>query len=819
MTRTTINDGWSVRPRVSPFQELGGTAAGDWTDVQLPHDALISAARSADVPGGHTNGYFPGGSFQYRRTLAVPSTDRGRHLLLEFDGVYRDAMVYVNDCLAGQWAYGYSRFMVRIDPYLKFGADNEIRVECRTHLDSRWYAGAGIYRDVHLISKDPTHITPDGVTVTTRDIDADRAVVEVTVTVENCGLTTASPVLHAAIAAATGTEVAAGRSPVTLLPGETGTARLRLYVGDPQLWSVDSPSLYEVRLDLRDGEQTIDDETVRFGIRSLQVDPQRGLRINGQEIKLRGACIHADNGPLGTAAFPRAEERKVERLKAAGFNAIRSAHNPVSSALLDACDRVGMLVMDETFDVWIAGKSDFDYAVDFAQWWERDVESMVMKDINHPSVVFYSIGNEIPETGNPTGAGWGRKMAEKVRALDDTRFVTNGINGFVSILDLIVPGMKARRESAQDDAGGVNGMMNGFGEMMGAIQASEQVSERTEESFAVLDVAGMNYGDARYTMDRELFPNRVIVGAETWPTVIAENWALVTAHPHVIGDFTWTGWDYLGEVGIGIVRYADPESGDTPSAMSFVADYPGLTAWCGDIDITGHRRPASYYREIVFGLRQVPYIAVQRPQRYGQTVAVSTPWAWSDTLSSWSWEGFDGKPIHVEVYTPAEEVELQLDGVIVGRAKVGDTKQFQADFELTYQPGELTAIAYTGGSETGRFTLTTAADGLELVADADRVSLRGDGSDLAFIDLALTDGRGQIHNGRDQRVSVELTGPAVLQALASGNPVSAESFGDSTTTTFDGRALAIVRPTGPGEIVVIARTDAGAPAKVTLRAT
>jgi beta-galactosidase len=822
MTRTTLNDGWSARPRVSPFQELSGATTGDWNDVRLPHDALISTIRTADAPGGHASGYFPGGAFQYRRTLSVPETDRGRQILLEFDGVYRDAMIYINDNLAGQRAFGYSRFTVRIDPYLTFGADNEIRVECRTHLDSRWYSGAGIYRDVHLICKDPLHIAPDGVVVATRDIDADRAIVEIAVVVENSSPVTATPILSAAIIGADRSEVATGRSPVTVLPGESATARLRLYVNSPALWSVESPSLYSVCLDLQNGEEVADSESVTFGIRTLQVDAQRGLRINGQEVKLRGACVHADNGPLGAAAIRRAEERQVELLKAAGFNAVRSAHNPISTAFLEACDRIGMLVMDETFDVWTSGKADFDYAFDFPQWWERDVEALVAKDTNHPSVIMYSIGNEIPETGSPIGAAWGRRLAEKIRSLDDTRFITNGINGFVSVLDMILPAMKARRADATADAvgGGVNAMMNGFGQMMGALQTSEPVSARTEESFAVLDVAGMNYGDARYELDRELFPNRVIVGAETWPTAIAQNWALVTAHPHVIGDFTWTGWDYLGEVGIGIVRYAaDGATADgSPSPMSFIADYPGLTAWCGDIDITGHRRPASYYREIVFGLREAPYIAVQRPERYGQDVSVATPWAWSDTVSSWSWDGFAGKPVHLEVYSGAEEIELLVNGAVIDRVKVGETKAFQADFEVTYVPGDVTAIAYTAGVETGRTTLTTASADLELAVDADRSDLDANGSDLAFVNIILGDGDGRVHNSHDRLVSVELTGPGELLAVASANPVTEEPFGSAETTTFDGRALAIIRPTGPGEIVLTVRTEGCPPVTLNLRA-
>ncbi len=818
MSRTDFNPDWAYRPRVTAFQELGGAGGSEWQPVTLPHDALIGTPRQPDLGGhGAATAWFPGGAFEYRKSLTVDAADRGKQFFLEFDGVYRDAMVFVNGALAGRHAYGYSRFVVRIDPYLTFGGDNEIRVECRAHQDSRWYSGAGIHRDVHLIVKQPAHIAVDGVRVSTPDIDPDQAVVAAAVEVVNGGPATSTFTLTAVVDDPQGVEVARHRSPVTVLPGERATVRSRLYVPRPALWSVGSPALHTLRLELTDGEEVLDAERTVFGIRSLQVDPHRGLRINGETVELRGACVHSDNGPLGAAAIGRAEERRVERLKAAGFNAIRSAHNPMSSAMLDACDRLGMLVMDETFDMWTSGKSDFDPAFEFADWWERDVEAMVAKDRNHPSVILYAIGNEIPETGSPFGGVWGRRLAEKIRSLDDTRLITNGVNPFVSMLDLILPQMRQRREAAESEPageGGVNTMMAGFGDMMAFIQASEPATQRTEESFAVLDVAGMNYADARYEADRELFPDRVIVGAETWPTQIAANWALVTAHPHVIGDFTWTGWDYLGEAGLGYVRYAgDGVSG----AGSFSGAFPDLTAGTGDIDITGHRLPVSYYREVVFGLRTEPYIAVGRADNVDREVVVATPWSWSDTVASWTWNGFEGRPIPVEVYAAADEVELLVDGESVGRAAVGEKMPFKAEFRITYHPGELTAVAWSGGVETGRSSLSTGADALELTALADRADLEAGTSDLAFVDLLLTDGEGRVLNGSDRAVTVTVDGPGVLQALGSGNRANAESFTSDNHRTFDGRLLAVVRPTGPGEIAVNAKAEGCEPVTVTLR--
>jgi len=814
MSRKPFNEGWSVRTRVSAFAELGGASA-EWVDVVLPHDALISKCRSSDAPSGAAGAYFPSGAFEYRRVLDVDEADRGKLFVLEFDGVYRDAMVYVNGALAGQHAFGYSRFTVRIDPFLRFGSANEVRVVCRTHQDSRWYTGAGIYRDVRLIVKEPTHIAVDGVRVVTEDIEDERAIVEVAATITNTAAVTATVNLATSINEEGIAEVAGEESPVTLLPGTSALVRHRLVVDNPSLWGVDSPSLYTCVLQLRDAGKVVDKETITFGIRRIQVDARKGFRLNGEPVKLRGACVHHDNGPIGAATISAAEERRVRLLKEAGFNAIRSSHNPASSALLAACDRLGMLVIDEAFDVWSSGKSDYDYATDFAQWWERDLEALVAKDINHPSVVMYSIGNEIPETGTPDGGVWSRRLAEKLRALDGTRLITNGINGFVSSLDLVLAGMKQQQGAPSGDtAAGVNGMMTQVGDMMNQISASEMVSERTAESFSVLDVAGMNYGDGRYLLDKTLFPNRVIAGTETFPGQIAKNWDLVKTNEHVIGDFTWTGWDYLGEAGLGSVGYAD---GDPAAAAIVARPYPWLTAWTGDIDIIGERRPVSYYREIVFGHRSTPYVAVHRPQFHGQT-PLMTPWSWSDAISSWTWEGFEGKPVRLEVYSDAEDIELILNGETVGKAPVGQALPFRADFEITYMPGDLVAVAYKNGQECSRVKLSTAADQLHLDVTADRDYLTPGTEDLAFLRIALTDQNGIVHTGRDRQVTVTVDGPAVLQALGSANPATEESFVSTSHTTFDGRAIAIIRPTGEGPVTTTVAAAGCVPVTVTLGA-
>jgi beta-galactosidase len=818
--RTAWNEDWEYRERVSVFQELGG-ATGAWRPVTLPHDALIGTERDPGAPRGDASGYFRGGAFEYRKTFAVDADQAGRRLLLEFGGVQRDAAVFVNGALAGQWPFGSSRFIVRIDPFTRFGEANEVRVECRTHLDSRWYAGAGIHRDVFLVSKPPVHLAHDGIAITTADVDDRRAIADVAVEVANASALTATPRVDVTLLGPDGAAVVHGTAPITLRPNETGTARLRLPVPGPALWSTEAPNLYTAEVALREttaAEAPVaETERVGFGIRTLQVDAEQGLRINGEPVTLRGACIHADAGPLGIAAIARADERRIERLKAAGFNAIRISHQPAGPALLEACDRLGMLVMDEAFDMWTVAKADFDGAYAFPEWWRRDLAAMVAKDRNHPSVIMYSIGNEIPELGIPEGGRWSRLLAEHLRGLDPTRFVTNGVNGFVAAIDMVIAGMAQRRQAMADaggngDAAGVNGMMAQVADQMNMISAAPPVTARTEEAFAALDIAGMNYGDGRYEGDAELFPHRVIVGTETFPTRIAHNWSLVQRLPHVIGDFTWTGWDYLGEVGLGAVSYQDGQT-----APSIAKPFPGLLAQTGDIDITGHRRPVSHYREIVFGLRAEPYLAVQRAEHHG-VPQLRSPWAWSDAIASWTWEGHEGKPVTVEVYADADEVELLLDGEPVARAAVGADLPFLATLDVEYRPGELTAVAYRHGTETGRTALRTAGEALVLEAAADRDAIRADTTDLAYIDLTLTDGAGTVQPCRDRTVTVAVQGPAVLAALGSARPDNTESFADSSHRTYDGRALAVVRPTGPGAITVTATAEGCAPATVHLTA-
>jgi beta-galactosidase len=801
MTRHSFNRHWTVRPKTSIFAQLGRPAATA-ENVTLPHDALFAEERSESNPG--KTAYFPSAAYEYSKTFDVPESYRTKRVAIEFQGAHRDAMVYVNDAFAGQRPFGYSAFTVPLDDHLRYGEENTVTVEVRAHDDSRWYTGAGLYREATLIVTELIRIGLDGPRITTPDIDAERAIVEIAVPVDHCGLAAETVTVHTELHDPAGLVVAGTSAPITLRAVTTGIARHRLLVPEPKLWNVDTPHLYSATVRLEQDGAVLDERRTSVGIRRLQLDPVHGLRINGVPTKLRGACIHHDNGLLGAAAIARAEERKIELLKAAGFNAIRSSHNPASAALLDTCDRVGMLVMDEAFDIWTESKSNFDYSLAFPEWWERDIEAFVTKNRNHPSVIFYSIGNEIPETGHPLGSEWGRRLAEKIRELDDTRFITNGVNGFVSTLKTLLPMMQQQRSSSD---GGVNDAMGNAGDMLNRVNTSATVTERTAESFALLDAAGMNYGDARYEMDCELFPDRVVIGTETFPPHIDVNWALVRKHANVLGDFTWTGWDYLGEVGIGRNQFLDE-----PSA--FEAPFPWLTAWCGDLDLTGHRRPASYYREIVFGLRAEPYIAVVDPAAVGRETRPGQ-WAWSESIASWDWAVEAGTAMRVEVYSDAEAVELVINDRSLGILPAGQDHRFRAVFDLPYEPGSIAAYAIRGGQRAERFALRSSVGGVGLAVTADRDVISDDAGDLAYLDIELRDSAGTLVTDDDRTVTVTVDG-AALAAVGSGRPDNLERFDQGTHSTYRGRAQAIIRPTGDGPVAVTVSADGLEPRELRL---
>lgn len=809
-----FNDGWTFEKAADGMSFMTGQKP-DAFPVMLPHDATIGEMRSPDAVGGRSMGFWPSGAYVYRKKFDVPDACAGKEIALQFEGVYREAKVYVNGSFAGSHYNGYTEFTVPIGHLLKYGGENEISVNVRTGKDSRWYAGAGIYRNVRLYVGETAHISPDGVRLTT--VSCDEQVAAVTAQVEIVNRAAADRFLEMEIIMtdAHGQTACQDTQVLHIRGNESGQYMARLYIKNPLLWNVDTPWLYTVNVQLKEKGKVLDTAKVEsFGIRCLTLDHVRGLAINGRTVKLYGGCIHHDNGVIGAATIERAEERRIRLLKAAGYNAVRSAHHPMSRALLNACDKYGVLVMDELTDMWNDPKNPDDYSTHFQACWRADLASMVRKDYNHPSVVMYSCGNEITEVGTAAGAATMRRLSQEFHRLDATRYTTAGTNNLLACMDHMQEIMQTLMAGQADADGGsgrteseaipgeINTVMADMGEMMKLAQTLPQVMEATNESYEALDVAGYNYAETRYATDRKKYTNWISVGSETFPKDLAANWKLCLENSDVIGDFSWTSWDYLGEAGIGKYAFKDSKMEDN----GIYGGYPYRLAWDADFDITGEKTPQGYYREIVIGNRTQPFIGVQDPGLYERQPVISS-WSWTSHVSSWTWKGFEGKPIRVEVYSKADEVELLINGRSVGRQAVpretanGVLAYFNV-FDTIYEPGKAEAIVYTNGAETGRYEIHTASEDVHVAPQADRCRLASDGRDLAYIDIYLKDENDRINTDSDRKVWVTVEGPGVLLGLGTGAPDSEESFCTGACTTFAGHALAVIRPMAPGTLRV-----------------
>lgn len=807
MKKQTFNDDWVFYKVSDPDNQQ---------TIRLPHDAMVLEQRSPDAPSKASGGFFPGGNYVYKKKF-TPDSRSGTHWLIEFEGAYGNCFVYVNGVFATANFNGYTDFYVDLTDKLKIDAENEIevRVDNDRMINSRWYSGSGLYRPVWLHTGGDIRINQDGLRIATPDVaeDITKAEIELSLTCDKTDMVKLR--METSVTDEDGVLIYSESTPITCFGKEEVLARQRLYLRNVNLWSLEEPHLYtcNIRLTLDETKEEIDAIESRFGIRRIQLDPLHGLRINGKQIKLRGACIHHDNGVIGAATFYDAEERRIRLLQAAGFNAIRISHQPCSKAMLDACDKLGMLVWEESFDMWEGDKTPFDYSRYFKEGWEKDVDSIVAKDFNHPSVFIYCIGNEIKEVGKPEGIKISRRLSERFRKLDPTRPVTNAIVGFSavegeSIRILIEMGLLTKAQVAQLtgnpdssnadvmqaitkalQSGTVNDIMTVLAKGWERIIEHDLVTERLEEAFSHLDVCGYNYMQVRYQKDTERYPNRILVGSETHAPKIDRLWASCLKYPQLIGDFTWTGWDYLGEAGVGHTNYQ--------GKSMFAADYPGYLAYCGDIDITGYRRPLSYLREIVFGLRKPPYLSVQNP-KYFDAPAKCTSWAVPEMVESWTWEGFEGKPVRVSVYSSDEEVVLQINGRQIAKKRV---ERNQATFETTYEPGEISAIGYSKGKPTGKHSLLTADHDIRM-----DVQLSKDGvvvnEDLCYVEIQLADGKGVKYMDSDRAVSIKIDGPLELLGFGSGDPCSTENFFDNPHMTFNGRVLAVLRGTGIGTATI-----------------
>lgn len=786
MEKQKFNRGWKVSQIDGKIlgQQINGFPEGK--EITLPHDAMIEEQSQRACPNMTQTAHYPGGYYRYVKEFIAPIEWLEKTVTLEFEGAYMNSRVYLNNDYVGGCHYGYSNFYVNLNHSLMYGKRNRIEVIVNNEiLNSRWYTGSGLYRNVWLHTGDPVHIALNGIQISTPDIEQDAAVVLVQPLIKNEDRANHRILIRTEIFDMEGHLVTEENS-ISLIYGNTEQKLYqRMTVVHPQLWNCENPYLYTCRITLeKDGVQ-VEQTEQKSGIRKLQLDAVHGLRINGQQVKLRGACIHHDNGIIGACTLEFAEERRCKLLKNAGFNCIRSAHHPISKAMLDACDKYGMLVMDEFSDMWTLPKNINDYANYFEEDWEKDVQNMVEKDFNHPCVVMYSTGNEIQEAGTPGGAELNRRIASKIRSLDETRYVTNGFNGLLAALDYEQKICTDLREKAAREKKELNDIMGAElnvmdDQMIKGMEVHPVMTEKIDAFMGSLDVAGYNYLTLRHEMDREYKPHRVILGTETFPSEIAQLWEIVMRNAHVIGDMTWTGYDYLGEAGLGTISF------DGIKEVRL-----GRTAWCGDIDITGKRRPVSYLREIVYGLRKSPYIAVENPAHFGMKQEKSK-WAFEDSLSSWTWRGYEGKTAIVDVYSASEEVELFINGRSLGRKPAGMKNQFTAKFEVIYEPGLLTAKAYYAQEECIHM-LQTAGEEIRLRAEKDRDFLKPNGSDIVFITVELCDKDGIVNMQTTKEITIEAGGAGTLQGYGSADPFFEGNYLQNTVKTFEGRVQAAVR--------------------------
>ena len=793
MKATSLLTGWTCR-------HLGDTAPGK--PVTLPHDAMLAEPRTALSAGGTNTGWYEGYDYEYRRTLTVPENELADTHILEFEGVYHNAEVWLNGQKAAFRPYGYTNFYVDCAPYLHAG-ENELRVIARNadQPNSRWYSGAGIYRPVQLWKARGAHITLNGVKI--RTLSLQPAIVEVRVK------TTAPGTV---------------RLTVDDLPAmqqeSDGEAVFTLTLDNARLWTPETPNLYTCRVSFADDEVT---ET--FGVRKVEWGTD-GFLLNGKRYIIQGACIHHDNGLLGAVCDPDAVARKVRLLKENGYNAIRSAHNPCSKALLTECDRQGMLVMDEYIDHWYIHKTEHDYVDYFNDWWRQDLTDMVEKDYNHPCVVLYSTGNEVSETAQKRGIALTKEMTDFLHGLDDSRPVTCGVNIFFNFLSSIGFGVysdeKAKKEAERAEKAKQRGekaarkkaVGSQFFNNLAGLLGDEFMKRgatlhgcdvKTRDAFANMDIAGYNYGIYRYKHDLKKYPQRLILGSETFCNDAYKFRELAKQEPRLVGDFVWAGMDYLGEVMVGSWEYAD-------YAETFDGGLGWVSAGSGRIDLTGKPLGEALYTRVALEADNGPYIAVCPVNHTGDRHSPSA-WKMTNAMPSWSWTGCEGRKANVEVYARAARVELVLNGHTVGSKTLKN--DCLARFSIPYESGTLEAVSYDAADhEIGRCKLQSAGGATSLTLDAEEPAAQT--GHLCYVRLRYTDENGITKPLMRGNIQVQVRG-GTLVGLGSACPFNKHSYLDSETDTYYGEALAIVRM-GDGDAMTIAASDGEYSAELTVPA-
>ncbi|WP_167618768.1 glycoside hydrolase family 2 TIM barrel-domain containing protein [Maribellus sediminis] len=726
-----------------------------WRTLDLPHDWSIEGNFDPANPAGNDGAYLPTGIGWYRKHFEVPQNWEGKKVTVYFGGVYMNSEVFINGQSLGVYPYGYSSFYYDLTPYLKIGSENTIavRVDNSHQKNCRWYSGSGIYRHVSLIVTDPIHIAQWGVAITTPEVSDQEATVEIKSTVKNETSSKQEITLSTQLTGNEQETLGNDEVKVELEANSEQEIIQNITVEDPKLWTPETPNMYNAEISIKNGEQIIDKSNHSFGIRSIEFSAEKGFLLNGQPVILNGGCVHHDNGCLGAAAYDRAEERKAELLKEAGFNAVRTSHNIPSEAFLDACDRLGLLVIDEAFDGWREMKSTFtpiehDYSTLFDKWYKTDVQAMVKRDHNHPSIIMWSIGNEIIERTSPEAVETARKLAKAVKEIDTTRPVTSAMTTWGQGWEIFDPLM------------------------------------------AEHDVCGYNYQLHEAKADHKRVPDRIIFQSESYPKDAFFCWDLVKDNSYIIGDFVWTAIDYLGESGIGRWYY----EGDVPGEHWERDLYPWHASYCGDIDLTGWRKPISHYRSMLYNETEKLYMAVREPEQKDSKI-ITTMWGTWPTWESWTWPGQEGKDIEVEIYSKYEKVRLYLNDELIGEKATGRNEEFKTVFTLAYQVGDLVAVGVDGDQEIERTILKTAAQASKIKLTADRTELKADGQDLSFITIEMTDEAGIVDPNAANRLHFEIEGSGTIIGVASGDIKDTDPYVANSRKAFHGRALVVVKST------------------------
>ena len=719
-----------------------------WRKLDLPHDWSIEGKILPKNSTGPNGAYLPAGIGWYRKTFLIPDSWKAKKIAIYFEGVYMNSEVFINGKSLGVYPYGYTSFSYDLTPYLNFGKENVIavRVDNSQQSNTRWYSGSGIYRHVWMIASDPVHVAHWGVAISTPEVSSKKATVLVKTRIKNETAAAQRLVVKTLLWNKSAKNVGDGQMKVEVPANGEKEITQTIQVSNPILWTPETPNLYQAQVQISKDKKVLDDTKTNFGIRSLKFTAENGFQLNGKTVKINGGCAHHDNGCLGAAAFDRAEERKVELLKAGGFNAVRTSHNPPSEAFLDACDRLGLLVMDESFDCWKIGKTTHDYAKYFNQWWQRDLEAMVLRDRNHPSVFMWSIGNEIPERADPEAVKTAQMLSDALKKIDNTRPVTSAI---------------------------VNSGKNW---------------EVFDPLMAVHDVAGYNYNLHSAPDDHKRVPSRIIVQTESYPKDAFNNWKLVEENKYVIGDFVWTAIDYLGESGIGRYYY----SGEVPGQHWENDFFPYHGAYCGDIDLIGWRKPISHYRSMLYNTNEKLYIAVREPAPEPLEIK-ETWWSVYPTWESWTWPGFEGKTVQVEVYSKYPKVKLYLNNKLIGEQKTSKEEQFKATFSIPYAAGLLKAVGVENDKEIEPVILQTAGDAAKIKVMADRKEILANGQDLSFITIEITDKDGTFQPNAANRLNFKIDGPGVIAGVDNADLKDVEQYVGDTRKAWKGRALVVIK--------------------------